>query len=132
MLKALLLAQVELQNPEIEAMRLKAKSAPPLLGGETGLIVAAILAIAAIVFFWAFFLRKRPKHSHGSLVMERARKPSPESVGASGRRKHRKRRPQHPANWTRNPTLSETGGLPPAKPDEPEPPDGDESAEPQR
>jgi hypothetical protein len=31
----------------------------------------------------------------------------------------RKRRPDHPDNLPRNPTLGETGGLPPVRPDEP-------------
>jgi hypothetical protein len=127
-----LLAQADLQNPEIEAVRKAAKNAPPPVSGDTGLILGAILVVVAALFFWAFFIRKRPKRHHGSMVMERARKHSREEQGSSGRRRRRKRRPDHPDNWGRNPTLGETGGLPPAKPDEPEPPPTTESAEPQR
>jgi hypothetical protein len=97
-----------------------------------GLILGAVLLMAAALFFWAFFMRKRPKQSHGSLVVERARPAAKDAPASAGRRKRRKRRPEHPDNWGRNPTLEETGGLPPARPDEPEGPAQDEPAEPQR
>jgi hypothetical protein len=80
------------------------------------------LAHAALLFFWAFFLRKRPKTARGSFVVTRADKHSDEAYGSSGRRRRRKRRADHPSNWGRNPTLSETGGLPPPRPEEPESP----------
>jgi len=128
----LTLAQTDMQSPEIEAMRNKSKAAPSLWSGDIGLIAGAVLLMAAALFFWAFFVRKRPKHSHGSLVVERARPAAKEAHGADPRRKRRKRRPEHPDNWGRNPTLEETGGLPPARPDEPEGPPHDEPAEPSR
>src|SRR5258705_7568228 len=67
-------------------------------GSDTSLILAAGLALAAVFFFWAFFLRKRPETRRGSLVLERAKRDAPERYGASGRRRRRKRRPQHPDN----------------------------------
>jgi hypothetical protein len=128
----LLIVQTDLQSPELEAMRNKSKAAPSLWSGDTGLIIGAVLLVAAALFFWAFFVRKRPKQSHGSLVVERARAPGKEAHAADGRRRRRKKRPEHPDNWGRNPTLEETGGLPPARPDEPEVPPQDEPAEPLR
>lgn len=124
----MLLAASGLEVPEHEAMKEAARKGGSngLFSNETGLILGAILLLAAIIFFWAFFFRKRPKHSHGSLILERAKKPSKDSVGSSGERKRRKRRPDHPDNWGRNPTLHEAGGLPPVREEEAElPPDAE-------
>src|SRR5262245_2521246 len=114
MLKHLLLvAQDGLQNPQEEAIRQASKTATsPVIGRDVGYILAAVLILAALLFIWAFFVRKRPKHHHGALVVERAKKGDSEAYGSSGRRRRRKRRPGHPDNWGRNPTLGETGGLP--------------------
>jgi len=108
---------------ELEALKEAAK--PPVhkvLGTDVTVILGVVLALIAILFFWAFFIRKRPKQVRGALVLERPEKHAREAYGASGRRKRRKRRPDHPDNWGRNPTLGETGGLPPARPEEPEAP----------
>jgi hypothetical protein len=117
----LMLAQID--SKEVEEMRNAAKmSRPQLFGTDITVVLAIALALAAILFFWAFFVRKRPKSARGSIVVTRGDKHSKEAYGSSGRRKHRKRRADHPSNWGRNPTLSETGGLPPPKPEEPESP----------
>ena len=123
-----LLAQLD--NDKEQAMREAAqRHGSGWLGSDTSLILAAGLALAAVFFFWAFFLRKRPETSRGSLVLERAKRESPERYGSSGRRRRRKRRPEHPENLPRNPTLAEIGGLPPLRPEEPEPPAGDGPAQ---
>jgi hypothetical protein len=117
----LLLAQID--SKEIEELRNAAKtSRPQLWGTDITVILGILLALAAILFFWAFFLRQRPTSARGSLVVQRLDKNSRETHGSSGRRKRRKRRADHPSNWARNPTLSETGGLPPPRPEEPEEP----------
>lgn len=110
----LLLAQVVTDTPEELAVRDAVKKNPwGIFGGETGMILGAILLVAAIVFLWAFFLRKRPQYAHGALIVERESKPGKGAgSGSSGKQKRRKRRPDHPDNWGRNPTLGETGGLP--------------------
>lgn len=124
----LLLAQTATPEEQIEA--LKNKDGSPLIGGETGLILGAVLVLVALLFFWAFFLRKRPQTQRGSFVLERAQRENPERYGASGRRRRRKRKVDHPDNMPRNPTLSEIGGLPPLRPDEPEPPAADDGSPP--
>jgi len=127
----LLLAQLE---PK-ELQGLKDASKPPsprLLGTDITVILGLVLGLAAILFFWAFFIRKRPKNARGALVLEHASRHSREAYGASGRRKRRKRRADHPDNWRRNPTLGETGGLPPARPEDPDaPPPAPHSSSPQ-
>jgi hypothetical protein len=118
-----ILAQIP-DSPELEAIKNARRSSPKLFGTDITIVLGAALVLTAALFFWAFFLRKRPKHMRGALVVERADKRAKET-GASGRRKRRKRRPDHPDNWGRNPTLEETGGLPPERQPEPdEPPAG--------
>ena len=125
----LLLAQID--SREVEDLRNAAKfSRPKIFGADVTIVLAIALVLAALLFFWAFFLRRRPKSVRGSIVVTRADKHSKEAYGSSGRRKHRKRRADHPSNWGRNPTLSETGGLPPAKPEEPESPPSAQSSPP--
>jgi hypothetical protein len=124
----LLLAQID--SKEVEELKNAAKfSRPQLFGTDITVVLAIALALAAVLFFWAFFIRKRPKSVRGSIVVTRGDKHSKEAYGSSGRRKHRKRRADHPSNWGRNPTLSETGGLPPPKPEEPEDPPAAPSAQ---
>ncbi len=124
MLKSLwVLAQID--PKEVEAMREASKaSRPKFLGTDVSVVLAIVLVLSAVLFFWAFFMRRRPKTVRGSLVVERAEKHkhSKEAFGSSGRRKRRKRRPDHPDNWGRNPTLGETGGLPPVRPEDSESP----------
>ena len=115
-----LLAQAPLENKDVEAIRAAASRAggPRLFGADLPIILGVILGLSALLFFWAFFIRKRPKQARGSLVVSRREKASDDAAGTDARRKRRKRRPDHPDNWGRNPTLGETGGLPPARTEE--------------
>ena len=124
-----LLAKLESEQERAMREASERHGAGSWLSNDTSLILAAALVVAAVFFFWAFFLRKRPETRRGSLVLERAKGESPERYGASGRRRRRKRKPDHPDNLPRNHTLAEIGGLPPLRPDEPEPPIGDGPAQ---
>ena len=93
---------------------------------ETMIIFGAIVAVSAILFIWAFFIRQRPTTSrNGGTVLYRSKRVESrdpgERFGSSGRRRRRKRRADHPDNLPRNPTLAEAGGLPPLRPDESDP-----------
>ena len=100
--------------PDLETLRKSAKAGGnPLANTDLVIILGCVLALAAVLFFWAFFFRKRPKHVRGALVVTRARK-NDDAEPDSGRRR-RRRRAEHPDNWKRNPTLGETGGLPPVR-----------------
>ena len=123
-LLAPLLAQAPLETKDVEAIREAAarSSGPRLFGADLPVILGVFLGISALLFFWAFFVRKRPKQSRGSLVVTRRERPDDDGPGSGGKRKRRKRRPDHPDNWGRNPTLGETGGLPPARTEEEEDP----------
>ena len=107
------------EPPEVEMLKNAPKSSnPQIFGTDITVILAVLLGIAALVFFWAFFLRSKPTHARGSLVVQRTGKGGDKSNASSGRRR-RKRRADNPSEWGRNPTLSETGVLPPQRPEEP-------------
>ena len=93
--------------------------APQLADRSIMIVLAAVVVIASVGFFWAFFMRKRPKNARGTIVVDRRSSGSRHAFGSAGRRRRRKRRDDHPENLPRNPTLSETGGLPPPRPEEP-------------
>jgi len=79
------------------------------------LILGAGLALAVILFLWAYLTRKKHRRSQsGSPILVKG-----DRHGHSGKQRVRRRRSGHPANLPRNPTLGETGGLPPIRPEEP-------------
>src|SRR2546430_16330191 len=97
----LLFAQLE--PKELQGLKDATKPpSPRLFGTDITVILGLVLGLAAILFFWAFFIRKRPKNARGALVLEHASRHAREAYGASGRRKRRKRRADHPDNWRRN------------------------------
>jgi ABC-type nickel/cobalt efflux system permease component RcnA len=92
-------------------------------GTREGLIIfAALVGVIGLVLLWAVFLRKpRRQHHHHSHHHSRAEDGSDtaDSTSSPKRRKWRRRRRDH---RPRNPTLAETGGLPPLRSDGPPPP----------
>jgi len=92
------------------------------------IVLGVILAVALAVFFWAVIFRKEGKtrhkhhhhhHHHRTSYREQFK------IGVGGIkelfRRHRHRRHRHHRQI--NPTLAETGGLPPLRePDKPPPP----------
>ena len=120
-----LIAQVPSRNVPL----LPEPPTPPRRFADRGTIIllASLLALTLAIVLWAFFLRKRPKGARGTLVVDASRHRSSQAYGSSGRRRRRKRRDNHPENLGRNPTLSETGGLPPPRPEEPPPPSAESS-----
>lgn len=92
---------------------------------ETLIVIAALLLVALGLLFWAGAIRKRrrrrsaphrPHYSHHSSGHSEDGDES--SHSSHSRRRHRRRREHRP----RNPTLAETGGLPPIRTDEPSQP----------
>jgi hypothetical protein len=84
--------------------------------GDILLIVGVGLALATVLFLVVYLSRGKRARRKGmvrsSRVLYNEGKPSGSSNG-----KVRKRRRSHPDNLPRNPTLGETGGLPPLRPD---------------
>ena len=109
---------------------------PGLLIGDVVLIVMSSLGVLLLLMFWAKFIRNRKrkkKESDARRVYRRSEESSREAEElaeseASGESEAEQRR-RFKYRWKRrtyrrrNPTLAETGGLPPARPDsEPESP----------
>ncbi|HAM70027.1 MAG TPA: hypothetical protein DCM86_00095 [Verrucomicrobiales bacterium] len=87
------------------------------LGGptETLILLIVILFLGVTLFGWAFFFRRRSRHSALGGRSSGVLYEGGEQRG-SGRRRRRSR---HPEELPRNPTLKERGGLPPAREDGP-------------
>jgi beta-lactamase regulating signal transducer with metallopeptidase domain len=91
------------------------------LGLREILLLVGLIAIIALSLYVFAYLTRRKRRRHLS-------RSGPEMWGADrhaqserpeGRVRLRKKRRKHPDFRPRNPTLGETGGLPPVRPDEP-------------
>lgn len=88
---------------------------------ERLIVLGTMVFVVAAVLFWVLVIRKKPRkrkehrHHHRRSIGETAVKGVSEikEIIHERQRRHRRERRQ------RNPTLAETGGLPPARPDEP-------------
>ncbi|MFM7103092.1 MAG: hypothetical protein ACKO3N_18225 [Verrucomicrobiota bacterium] len=98
---------------------------PPTSGGlglsRTALAGAApiLLALLGAVFLgivWAVFFRRHPRSGQRGVLL--ANQTPARDASPSRRQRRRKRRDSRP----RNPTLAETGGLPPTRPEGVPPP----------
>jgi hypothetical protein len=93
------------------------------------LICGAALVMALILFLWAYLTRKNRQQEvaddRGARILTR---PDTHHSHHSSHHRHarkvriRKRRVESEEAFGRNPTLAEAGGLPPLRPEEPEPP----------
>src|SRR6266404_5286157 len=87
-------------------------------GTREGLLVfTALVLVILLSVIWAVYFRKprrrhhRHYHAEPSTREAPAREPEDDSLSPKSRRTRRRRREHRP----RNPTLAETGGLPPAR-----------------
>jgi hypothetical protein len=87
-------------------------------GVRDGLIIfGSLLAVSLLLFFWVSFIRKSRRRSRSRSRHEPAAAAPPAQTGETSRslfgsgRRRRRRREHRP----RNPTLAETGGLPPQR-----------------
>lgn len=111
---------------------------PPVIEGQTSklfgmnvrdvvLLGGMALVFALTLFLWAYLTRKKGRqtialaHSRAVYRSEPRERDRDEDEEETERRRYRKkrRRRQHPELLPRNPTLQETGGLPPLRPEEP-------------
>ena len=87
---------------------------------DIGLIVGAALLVSLAFVIWATVFRRRRRHRKPVQIMGADRRSSPEE-SSSGQR--RRRGAQDGGRYARrNPTLAETGGLPPVRIDADDPP----------
>ena len=77
------------------------------------IIVGCALVLAVILFAGVFVFRKRRSHHGHHYPTGPVNDEEPAPSRRRSRRRHRK--PSHPEKRPRNPTLSETGGLPPLR-----------------
>lgn len=80
-------------------------SQPAWTSREMLWLFAAVFVVAALLFIWAIYIRKPKRENSGKELV------STSSEKSSRRRRRAKR------SRRRNPTLAETGGLPPRKHD---------------
>ena len=80
------------------------------------LIVGACVVLGLVLFLWVYLTRKEGRRSagNGGRVIHR----SHGDASHSGQRRRRRRHHRHQEEYRRNPTLQETGGLPPPRPDD--------------
>ena len=82
---------------------------------DTLIIIGCALVLAAILFAGVYFFRKRKSHHHHHYPDPTTPVDSEEQTHSRRKSRRRKRKPDHPDKRPRNPTLSETGGLPPLR-----------------
>ena len=104
-----LLAAIELSNPLQPAPAAPSKPFGEALT-EMWPILAAVCGLALLLLLWARFLRRSRRHGAADADVA--------AEGGWGKSRRRVRRSGHPER-PRNPTLAETGGLPPLRPESP-------------
>src|SRR5687767_7050516 len=84
------------------------------------LLIGVAVVVAAALFLWVYLSRRESRRhlSRSPRGMSHTERQARRDE-SDERRRLRKRRKDHPDNLPRNPTLGETGGLPPIRPDEP-------------
>jgi hypothetical protein len=83
------------------------------------LLLGMAFILASALFLYAYVTRKK-KRATIALANSRAiYRAEPDDDSEPRRHRKRRRRREHPEFLPRNPTLQETGGLPPLRPEEP-------------
>ena len=84
------------------------------------MIIAASLLLMTLLILWAVFIRK-PRNESTRARIHKSRPTVVETEDGKIRKRKKLKTPRR-AHRTRNPTLSEAGGLPPLRPDGTPPP----------
>ncbi len=103
------------------------KPSRPQVTNDVVLVFAAVALLVILFLGWAIFIRKRKKdladwrlhrhHSHHSSDVN-----SPTESASDNEPHHHRRRRRRRSHRPRNPTLAETGGLPPVRSEPPSQP----------
>ncbi len=92
---------------------------PSFFLSDTVSILAAVLGLVILIVLWAVFVRKREDRRYNTLKVPTQR--DRERADNDGDNRHRRRRHRRREHRGRNPTLAETGGLPPVRSETPPP-----------
>jgi hypothetical protein len=93
----------------------------PAISRETALVIVSTVGVGLLALLWAAFLRKRhrgrPKrhHSHHKPAPVVSPVKTEASAAVQSGRRHRRHRERRREHRPLNPTLSQTGGLPPIR-----------------
>ena len=88
-------------------------------------VLGAMVGVTLLIFLWAAFFRRRRRHharhhGHHHESHPTATNPLPRTTEAAAPEEHlRRKRRRRRAHRPRNPTLAETGGLPPVRSERP-------------
>jgi hypothetical protein len=85
------------------------------------LLVGAVLVLASVLFLWAYAARRSRQVVAGHPRALYRAEPRESDEDGSRRYRKKRRRVEAPDTLPRNPTLSETGGLPPVREESIEP-----------
>lgn len=109
------LAQVTYSGPPTGSSDSPAWSRVPGLTQDMLVVLGVGILLLIVLLIWALFLRKRPhshsRHHRGTQIEESGES---DSNRARHHRRHRRKRRRR-EHRMRNPTLAETGGLPPPR-----------------
>ena len=88
-----------------------------LVASDMSLILGSIVLLVGALLFWVIFIRGPKKHPEVANRKPLEAKPDPNvTLTEDGRERHRKkRRERRRDHRQRNPTLDQTGGLPPPR-----------------
>lgn len=91
-------------------------------------MLGAVALVTLILVIWAVYFRKSPRrqshhhwhhHSHDSTSSAGSQNQNDADSDASAETRHRRKRKRRREHRPRNPTLAETGGLPPIRSERP-------------
>ena len=117
--KFILLAQADDAAEAIKAAA-AAQKRGPLIDTHLLVLLGAIAGLAALLFLFVYLLRRRTARAEETLYRNRGF-----SLGSGRQGRRRRKGSERSGRLRRNPTLAETGGLPPPRKDKPEPPASD-------
>ena len=88
-----------------------------IVASDMTLILVSVGSVIAAILFWVIFIRGRKEHPEIAERKLLEAKPNPNvTVTPDGRERHRKKRRERRRDHRhRNPTLDQTGGLPPPR-----------------
>ncbi len=86
------------------------------------LVLCIGLILLVLLLIWASFFRRRSRHHSDLRAASHVLEDSPPVVSTEHRHRHHKHRRRRREHRPRNPTLAQTGGLPPPRPDNQAPP----------